>query len=82
MQRYLFVPPDGTPIVSQLVSVILTPFGTFDLRSSSVADFSKPTPVTDPEFAGDPRARTDRQVSAPNKTFIIEFIAVCNLATL
>ena len=74
MQRYLFVPPDGTPTVSQLVSVILTPFGTFDLRSSSVADFSKPTPVTDPEFAGDPRAITDKQVSAPNKTFIVDLL--------
>ena len=50
MQRNLLSPPEGTPTVSQLVSVIVAPCGTFVFRSSIVADLSKPVAVTDPAW--------------------------------
>ena len=81
VQRYLLVPPEGIPTNSQLVPIILEPCGAFDLRSSIVADLSKPVPVTDSALAVESRARTDRQVSILRRNFIIGSIIILKLAS-
>ena len=81
MQRYLLVPPEGIPTTTQLVSIILEPCGAFDLRSSIVADLSKPVPVTDSALAVESRARTDRQVNTVRRNFIIGSIIILKLAS-
>ena len=71
-------PPEGTPTVSQLVSVIVAPFGTFVFRSSIVADCSKPVAVTDPAWLEAAVPRAMMLVKMCTKAFIVEFIFSVN----
>ena len=78
MQRNLLSPPEGTPTVSQLVSVIVAPCGTFVCRSSIVADLSKPVAVTDPAWLEAVVPRTMMLVKMRTKAFIVEFVFSLN----
>ena len=74
MQRNLLSPPEGTPTVSQLVSVIVEPCGTFVFRSSIVADLSKPVAVTDPAWLEAQVPKTMMLIMMCTKAFIVEII--------
>ena len=74
VQRNLLSPPEGTPTVSQLVSVIVAPCGTFVFRSSIVADLSKPVAVTDPAWLEAQVPKTMMLIMMCTKAFIVEII--------